>query len=345
MTRRLGDLAVLAGAELRGNADLPVSGVATLANAGEGHITFLANPKYRTQLATTNASAVILDSDSASDWSGPALLTPNPYLVYARVAAAFEARPALPAGVDPTATVDESARIAKSAAIASGVVIGANADIGEGVEIGPNTVVGENCRIGPESRLAANVTLYHAVEIGARCILHSGAVIGADGFGQAPDGDGRWEKVPQLGTVRIGDDVEVGANTTIDRGALDDTVIGEGVKLDNQIQVAHNVRIGAHTAIAGATAIAGSTHIGRHCMIAGGVGISGHLEIADGVTVLAMTFVTHSIRTKGTYAGSHPIEDVRSWRKNSARIRQLDELARRVQALERKLDRGKEDNE
>ena len=345
MTRRLGDLAVVAGATLRGDAEVPITGVATLANAGDGQIAFLANPKYRSQLASSNAAAVILDAESAGDWSGPALVTANPYLAYARVAAEFEQRPEWPVGVHPSAVIDEKANVAASARLGAGVMVGAHAEIGEHVEIGANCVIGEASRIGPHTRLAANVTLYHSVVIGSRCLLHSGAVIGADGFGQAPDGAGGWHKVPQLGGVRIEDDVEVGANTTIDRGALDDTLIGHGVKLDNQIQVGHNVVIGSGTAIAGATAIAGSTRIGRQCMIAGGVGIAGHLEIADGVTVLAMSFVTHSIREKGIYAGSHPIEDVRSWRRNSARLRRLDELARRVAALENQLNGGKQEDE
>lgn len=345
MTRRLGDLAVVAGATLRGDAEVPIIGVATLASAGDGQIAFLANPKYRSQLADSAAAAVILDAESAAGWSGPALVAENPYLAYARVAAEFDQRPELPAGIHPSAVIHADATVASTARIAAGVVVNAHAEIGEHVEIGANCVIGDACRIGPHTRLAANVTLYHSVVIGSRCLLHSGVVIGADGFGQAPDGKGGWEKVPQLGSVRIEDDVEIGANTTVDRGALDDTVIGQGVKLDNQIQIAHNVVIGSGTAIAGATAIAGSTRIGRQCMIAGGVGIAGHLEIADGVTVLAMTFVTHSIRSKGTYAGSHPIEDVRSWRKNSARLRRLDELARRVDALEKQLNGGKQADE
>lgn len=340
MSRRLGELAEITGAELRGDSDLPISGVATLANAGDGQIAFLANPKYRSQLASSKASAVILDPESAAEWNGAALVTPNPYLAYARVAGEFDKRPRARPGIGAGAVVDPGARVAESASIAANAVIGANVVIGENVEIAANCVIGDDCELGAGTRLAANVTLYHGVRIGADCLLHSGAVVGADGFGQAPTADGEWTKVPQLGGVQIGDGVEIGANTTVDRGALEDTVIEDGVKLDNQIQVAHNVRIGAHTAIAGATAIAGSTVIGRHCMIAGGVGIAGHLEIADGVTILAMTLVTHSIGKKGVYAGSHPIDDVKSWRRNSARLRKLDELARRVQALEKQLDRG-----
>ncbi|MDX1443411.1 MAG: UDP-3-O-(3-hydroxymyristoyl)glucosamine N-acyltransferase [Gammaproteobacteria bacterium] len=344
--QRLGDLATLCGAELRGEPDMVITGIATLGSAGSGEIAFLANPKYRAYLADTRASAVIIDAESADGWDGPALITPNPYLAYARVAAAFETRQVPSPGIADTACVADSAVIDETAAVGPGVVIAANVRIGPKVEVGANCVIGENSRLGPETRLAANVTVYHGVIIGARCLVHSGAVIGADGFGQAPDGEGRWEKVPQLGGVRIGDDVEIGANTTIDRGALDDTVIEDGVKLDNQIQIAHNVHIGAHTVMAGAAGVSGSTRIGRHCMIGGGAAFAGHLEIVDGVTVLAMSFVTHSLKEKGTYAGVHPIDDVRSWRKNSARLRNLDELARRVKALEKQLsDKGKQGNE
>jgi UDP-3-O-[3-hydroxymyristoyl] glucosamine N-acyltransferase len=353
MMRTLGELATLCGAELRGDAGLEIRGVATLANATSEQVAFLANPKYQSQLAGTRAAAVILDPVMAADWSGAALVSQNPYLAYARVAGAFERREPIPPGVHATACVASDARIAGSARIGPGVVIGSGTEIGDNVEIGANCVIAEKCLIGATTRLAANVTLYDHVVIGSRCLLHSGVVVGADGFGHAPVepvepvgpvGESSWEKVPQLGAVRIGDDVEIGANTTIDRGALDDTIIETGVRLDNLIQVAHNVHIGAHTAIAGTTAIAGSTRIGSHCMIAGGVGIAGHLEIASGVTILARTLVTHSIREKGVYAGSHPMEEVHAWRKNNARLRRLDELARRVAALEKQvMNRGKAD--
>lgn len=337
----LGKLAEAAGCEIDGDAALEIQGVATLANASAGDISFLANPRYRSQLANTRASAVILSPDDAAHFSGAKLISRNPYLSYARVAGCFSAEPDAVPGIHPSATVDPAARVSRSARIAAGAVVDAGAEIGEHVFVGPNCWVGSNSRIGTGTRLVANVSIAGGVSIGARCLLHSGVVTGADGFGLARDGE-RWVKVPQLGGVRIGDDVEIGANTTIDRGALEDTVIENGVKLDNQIQVAHNVRIGAHTAIAGCTAIAGSSIIGKRCMIAGGVGIAGHLEIADDVTVLAMTLVTHSIREKGVYSGSHPMEEVGQWRRNSARLRQLDELAKRVRELEKKLKKGGE---
>ncbi len=342
MSHTLGQLAELAGAQLRGPSELPISGVATLASAKAEHIGFLANPKYREQLSATRAGAVILSAADAEAWNGPALITANPYLAFAKVASCFAPDDALPAGIHAGAAVHAEAMVDPSARIGPGAVVGAGARIGAGVTVGPNCSIENGAVIGENSVLVANVVLCRGVSVGRRCLLHPGVVIGADGFGQARDGE-RWAKVPQLGSVRIGDDVEIGANTTVDRGALEDTVIGNGVKLDNQIQVAHNVRIGEHTAVAGCTAIAGSTVIGRRCMIAGGVGIAGHLEIADDVTVLAMTLVTHSIRAKGVYAGSHPMQDVKSWRRNGARLRQLDELARRVRHLEKKLGKGEDD--
>ena len=341
MQRTLGELAKAARADLRGAADFVLTGVGTLAAAGPNEIAFLANAKYRSQLKTTRAGAMILSANDADAWKGPALVTANPYLAYARVAACF-APTETSTGVDPSAVIHPDAVVETGASIGPGAFVGRNAHIATGATIGPGCIVERDVQVGPRSRLVANVTLCHGVSVGADCLLHPGVVVGGDGFGQARDGE-RWVKVPQLGSVHIGDDVEIGANTTIDRGALDDTVIENGVKLDNQIQVAHNVRIGANTAIAGCTAIAGSTTIGKRCMIAGGVGIAGHLDIADDVTVLAMTFVTHDIREKGVYAGSHPMEDVRSWRRNSARLRNLDELARRVQQLEKRFKEGEDD--
>lgn len=342
MERTLGQLAALTGARLRGPEGVVVTGVATLANAGSSQIGFLANPKYREQLRRTRAAAVIISTDDEPLWAGPALITANPYLVFARVAASFSTEELPAPGIHSSAVIDSAARIDAGASIAAGTYVGPDADIAADAVIGPNCVVAAGASVGAGSRLVANVTLCTGVEIGSRCLLHPGVVIGADGFGQARDGE-RWVKVPQLGSVRIGNDVEIGANTTVDRGALENTVIEHGVRLDNQIQVAHNVRIGENTVIAGCTAIAGSSVIGKRCMIAGGVGIAGHLEIADDVTVLAMTLVTHSIREKGVYSGSHPMEDVKAWRKNSARLRQLDDLAKRLQRLEKQMKQGKEE--
>lgn len=332
----LAELAQRCAGKVTGDAGTRIQRVATLQNAKPGDIAFLANPHYRRYLSTTRASAVIVSASDADACPAPTLVVANPYLAYARVAELLA--PARPSrkGVDPAAHVDSTAQIHAEAWVGPGAVVAANVVVERGAEVGPNCVVLEGARVGEGSRLIAGVTLCAGVSIGKRGILHPGVVIGADGFGIARDGT-VWVKVPQLGSVKIGDDVEIGANTTIDRGALEDTVIEDGVKLDNQIQVAHNVLIGAHTAIAGCTAIAGSTAIGKRCMIAGGAGIAGHLEICDDVVVTAMTFVTHSIRRAGVYSGSLPIDDAAKWRKNSVRFRQLDEIARRLAMVEKKL--------
>ncbi len=346
MAMTLGELAAKIGARLRGDASLPVTGVATLAAASDGQVSFLANSKYHDALRQTRASAVILSEADAANWQGNALISANPYLAFAKASSCFAPEDDAEPGIHPLAVVHPTASIHATASIGAGCVIGADAVIGASARIGANCSIERGASVGEGTRLYPNVVLCRDVVIGARCILHPGVVIGADGFGQARDGEG-WFKVPQLGSVRIGDDVEIGANTTVDRGALDDTIIENGVKLDNQIQVAHNVRIGAHTAIAGCTAIAGSARIGRRCMIGGAVGIVGHLEIADDVTVLAMTLVSHSIHKAGVYSGSHPIEEVGQWRRNSARLRQLDELARKVRRLEQRLRalEGDKDND
>jgi UDP-3-O-[3-hydroxymyristoyl] glucosamine N-acyltransferase len=332
----LAELAARCGGEVRGDGGVRLRGVATIQNAGPGSIAFLANPHYRKYLAGTGASALILAPADAAECRVPALVTANPYLLYARVATLLAPPPPARSGVHPAAHVDPAAQVAMDAWVGPGAVVEAGAEVASRASIGPNCTVMEGAKVGEGSRLVANVILCHHVSLGKRALLHPGAVIGADGFGIAPDKAG-WVKVPQLGSVRIGDDVEIGANTTVDRGALEDTVIEDGVKLDNQIQVAHNVRIGAHTAVAGCTAIAGSAVIGKRCMIAGGAGITGHIEICDDVTVTAMTLVSHSITEPGVYSGSLPVDTQKQWRKNSVRFRQLDAMARRLAELEKKL--------
>jgi UDP-3-O-[3-hydroxymyristoyl] glucosamine N-acyltransferase len=325
-------LAELAGRfalELRGDGTREIRGVATLAQAGPDALAFLANPRYRRDLALTAAGAVVLHPDEAAQCPGDALLSRNPYADYARIATLFEAPVAATAGIHPSAVVDPTAQVDPTASVGPLVVIGARSRIAAGAIIGPGSVIGEECRVGAGSRLVARVTLVLRVRLGARVLIHPGAVLGADGFGLAQD-RGRWVKVPQLGGVVVGDDCEIGANTTIDRGALDDTVLEDDVRLDNQIQIGHNVVIGAHTAMAGCTAVAGSTRIGRHCLIAGGVGIAGHLQIGDRVTLTAMSLVTRSLEGPGEYSSGLPIQDSRSWRRNAARFRQLDELARQL---------------
>ncbi len=309
--------------ELVGDGTLAVERVGTLSGAAPGALTFLANPRYRDQLAGTVATAVVLARGDLAACPVAALVATDPYLAYARIAALLYPAPHSTSGIDPTASIAAYAKVANDAAIGPRAVIGAGAVIGARAVVGPGAVVGEGSVVGEDSRLEANVTLYPGVTLGRRCLIHSGAVIGADGFGMAPSPQG-WVKVPQVGGVRIGDDVEIGANTTVDRGAIEDTVIGDGVKLDNQIQIGHNCVIGAHTAIAGCTAIAGSTTIGQRCMIAGGVGIVGHIVIVDDVVVTARTFVTHAIPEKGVYSGALGFAEQRLWQRRVARFRRLD---------------------
>ena len=316
------------GLGLRGEPGLRVSRVATLSHADPGSLSFLANPHYRKQMESTRATAVLVTPEDAQACPVAALIDPNPYLAYARIAELLHPQaPAAAAGIHPSAVVAADARIAASATVGPLSVIEGGAEIGERVFVGPGCIVHRGARVGADTRLTARVTLCAAVRIGQRCILHPGAVVGSDGFGFAPDG-GRWVKVPQVGSVQVGDDVEIGANTTIDRGAIDDTVVEEGVKLDNQIQVGHNVTIGAHTAIAGCVGISGSSSIGRRCMIGGGVGIAGHLTIADDVVLTGYTLVTGSIKSSGSYSSGMPAVESRMWRRMVARLRRLERKER-----------------
>jgi UDP-3-O-[3-hydroxymyristoyl] glucosamine N-acyltransferase len=329
----LGQLAEATGLPLRGDAQTEIRGLASLASAGPGELSFLANPRYARHLATTRAAAVILRPEQSTDYHGNALLADDPYVAYVRAAAFLNPAPAVVPGIHRSAVVAESARVAASAAVGPCAVIGASARIGEAAGIGPGCVIGEGAVVGRGSRLAANVTLCAGTVIGERALLHPGVVIGADGFGLAND-DGKWLKIPQLGRVVIGNDVEIGANSCIDRGALDDTLIGDGVKIDNLVQIGHNVRIGAHTAIAGCAVIAGSVTIGSRCMIGGASALAGHIELADDVVISGMSGVPNSIRQAGVYSGGVPISDNRTWRRNMSRLRHLDELWRKVRALE-----------
>ena len=330
----LGELVERLGGTLEGPEDARISGVGTLAASGPGALSFLSNSLYRSQLSSTRAGCVVLRAEDAAHCPVPAIVTDDPYLYYARAAALIlPERPVAP-GLHPSAVVDASARIDGSAWVGPNAVVGAGAEVGPGASIGPGCVIGEGVRIGADSRLSANVTVIAGARMGSRCLLHPGVVIGGDGFGiaRAPE---RWIKVPQLGSVEIGDDVEIGANTAVDRGAIENTVIEDGVKLDNLIQVGHNVRIGAHTVIAGCTGISGSARIGARCMIAGQVGIAGHISIADDTLIMGKCVVSHSITEPGGhFSGALPMEESRKWRRNSARFKNLDELARRVARLE-----------
>ncbi len=336
MTLTLAELVDRLGGELLGDGTRTIRQIAPLDRATADEIGFVAQTKYLAQLADTGAGAVILPPDARDACELPRIVTPNPYLYFARVSALLNPPPRPPAGVHPTATVAPDAQVAANASVGSGAVIGAGARVGARSVIGPNCVLGDGVTVGADCLLHANVTVYHGCEIGHRVILHSGCVIGSDGFGFAPN-DGQWEKIPQIGRVRIGDDVEIGACTTIDRGALEDTVIEDGVKLDNLIQVAHNVTIGAHSAIAACTGIAGSTKIGRHCTIGGAAMIFGHIEIADGTRISTNTLITKSLPRPGTYTSALPFSEHEVWQKNAVHMRNLDKLVQRVKELEKKL--------
>ncbi|MFZ0497938.1 MAG: UDP-3-O-(3-hydroxymyristoyl)glucosamine N-acyltransferase [Steroidobacteraceae bacterium] len=335
----LGELAVRFGCELRGDPDVRVDRVATLAQADSHCLAFLANPHYRHQVATTGAGAVVLDAASAKDCATAALVCENPHATYARMAAVLHPFPAAPPGTHPSAVIAPGARIDPTAHVGALSVVGEGAVIGPRALIGPQCLVEEGATLAEDVRLTARVTVCHRVEIGARTVIQPGAVIGADGFGFAQE-RGRWIKVPQTGTVRVGPDVEIGANTTIDRGAIDDTVIEEGVKLDNLIMIAHNVRVGAHSALAACVGISGSTSVGRRCMIGGQVGIGGHLTISDDVVITGCTMVSHSIPRPGVYSGGIPLEEAHVWRRLVARFKRLDSLATRLKALERNTAPG-----
>jgi UDP-3-O-[3-hydroxymyristoyl] glucosamine N-acyltransferase len=318
----LGELAVRFGLELRGDPDLRVSRVATLHQASLGSLSFLANSRYRKHLASTQAVAVVVGPDDVQACPVAALIDPNPYLAYARIATLLYPTPPPVPGIHPSAVVAAGARIAASASVGPLCVIEDGAQVGERARVGAGCTLFADARVGDDTCLMSRVTLYAAVVVGRRCLLHSGAVVGADGFGFAPD-SGTWFKVPQVGSVRIGDDVEIGANTTIDRGAIDDTIVEDGVKLDNQIQVGHNVVIGAHTAIAACTGISGSTTIGQRCMIGGMVGFAGHLTIADDVVVTGCSLVSASIRQAGSYSSGMPTVETRAWRRMVAHLRRF----------------------
>src|SRR5688572_26508845 len=307
----LAQIATQLGGRVAGDPGVLIRQVGSLERAGRGQIAFLANPKFRSQLDSTGASAVILGAEAEGYTELPRIVCDQPYVYFARVSQLFNPRTTQAAGVHP------------SASVAPGAKLGAR------VSIGPGCAIGEDAEIGDDSCLYPGVVVYPGCRIGPRAIIHSGAVIGADGFGIASDA-GRWVKIPQIGGVVIGADVEIGANTTIDRGALDDTVVGDGVKLDNQVQIGHNVVIGAHTVIAGCTGISGSVTIGRDCMIGGGVGIVGHLSICDGVTISGYSFVTKSIVKPGTYTSGTPAMPHAEWLRNSVHLRHLDEIVRRM---------------
>ncbi len=327
MAMTLGEIAIRYGLELAGDPGQSVDGVAALGAAMPGKLTFCTGAKYRKALKSTRATAVVLPRELSADCPVAALISPRPYASYARIAAGLHPPAAVVAGRAPGAQVEPTARVSDSAWIGPNAVVGAGAVIGERCSIGPNCVIGEGARLGDDCRLHAGAAVCHGVSIGARCELKPGAVVGSEGFGFAADEDG-YVKVPQLGGVRVGNDVEVGANTTIDRGTIEDTVIGDGVKLDNQVQVGHNCRIGAHTVIAGCVGISGSSIIGSRCMIGGAVGIAGHLEIGDDVAVTGFSMVSHSLPGPGVYSSGIPAVETAQWRRTVARLRRLESRRR-----------------
>jgi len=340
----LADLAKAIDAELIGNGNATISGVATLERAQPHHLSFLSNPRYRPQLAHTKAGAVIVSDSDRDGTQVPRLVVRNAYASYAKAAQLLHPEKRPKPGVHPSAVIDPTAHIPADCSIGPHTSVGAETRLYEGVVLGAGVRIGNGVEVGAGSLLHDGVTIYDACSVGQRCIFHSGVVIGADGFGMAWSGSS-WIKIPQIGRVVIGNDVEVGANTTIDRGALDDTIIEDGVKLDNLIQIAHNVRIGAHTVIAGCTGISGSTHVGKGCRIGGGVGIVGHVDICDGTTISGFSLITKSITEPGVYTSSIPSQPHRTWMNTLAALRSLPELTKTMNALKRKYNDTSEDGQ
>jgi UDP-3-O-[3-hydroxymyristoyl] glucosamine N-acyltransferase len=334
---KLGQLAEFLGATVSGDPEKIITGLATLQEAGPAQLSFLANPQYRKFLPDSHAGAVLLKAADAEGFQGDALIVPDPYLAYARISHLFDPKPRASAGVHPSAVIAADAQVDAAASVGPFAVVESGARIAAGVTIGAHCFIGARCEIGEGGWLAPRVTLYHDVRIGKRVVIQSGAVLGGEGFGFANE-KGVWQKIAQIGGVSIGDDVEIGVNTAVDRGALADTVIGNGVKLDNQIQIAHNVQIGDNTAMAACVGISGSSKIGKNCMLAGGVGLVGHIEICDGVFITGMTMVTHSITEPGAYSSGTAMQPAAEWRKSAARLRQLDDMARRLKQVEKHVE-------
>ncbi|WP_413701408.1 UDP-3-O-(3-hydroxymyristoyl)glucosamine N-acyltransferase [Psychromonas sp. KJ10-10] len=336
MKQTLAQLAKLLGAQLVGDPTLEISKLATFDSASAGDITFVSDKKLLTQLERCHASAIVLPTAIMEGYQGNALFMDNPYVGYAMLASIFDTTPNLSANIASSACIDKSATIGNNVAIADNVVIGANVEIGDNCQIFANVVIGQQTKINKNSKIYPNVTVYHDCVIGERVIIHANTVIGSDGFGNAPY-QGKWVKIPQIGAVIIGDDVEIGSSTTIDRGALSNTIISDGVKIDNQCQIAHNVVIGAHTAIAGGSNIAGSTKIGKSCIIGGSVAMNGHLSITDNVVITGDSMVMRDVTEAGIYSSGVPAVDNKQWRKNTAHTLKIGDLFKRVKQLEQQL--------
>ncbi len=334
MSYTLTEIAQQIGATVKGDGNFSVSSLATLATAKNDQIAFLANSKYQSQLQTTQAGVVILAPDMADNCQTNALIMDNPYIGYALVAKLMDTTPTPATDIHPSAVIDASAQLGSNVAIGANAVIESGVILGDNVVIGAGCFIGKNSQIGANTKLWANISVYHQCIIGENCLIQANTVIGADGFGYAPH-QGQWHKIPQLGRVIIGDNVEIGASTTIDRGALEDTVVEDGCIIDNQVQIAHNVRVGAHTAIAGCTVVAGSTTIGKNCTIGGMSAINGHIDICDQVLITGMSMVTKQITKPGVYSSGIPAQSNKDWHKMNARIRKLDQLAKKVSQLEK----------
>lgn len=337
MTYTLTEITARFGGELIGQ-DTVIAAVAPAAQARADEITFLANPKYRQEVSDSQAAAIIVSTKAAEHFPGRTLIiTADPYLYFAKVARLFHPIQAAQPGIHPSAVIESSATVPASCEIGTNVYIGANTVLGERCRILANSVIEHSCTIGDETVLHPNVTVYHGCTLGQRVEIHSGSIIGADGFGLAFAGDS-WFKIPQTGAVTLGDDVEIGANTTIDRGAMNDTRIGRGSKIDNLVQIAHNCEIGEHTVIAACTGISGSTKIGSYCILGGGVGTVGHIEIADKTTIGGGTSITHSIKESGShYASIYPTQTHKEWARNAVHIKNLHEMHKRIKDLEAAL--------
>jgi len=335
--KTLEELAQLQQLTYQGDGQVKLRKVATLEHATASDISFLANPNYKKHLNNTQAGAVILTAGMAKEFSGNALISENPYVTFAHIANLFNPKQPLQCGTHATACVSPSAYLSDEISVAAFSVIGERVTVKSGTQIDPHVVLGNDVVIGHDCHIKSGVKIESGCVLGDRVIVHPGAVIGADGFGLARDQSG-WVKIPQTGHVVIGDDCEIGANTTVDRGAIEPTRLGKDVRLDNQIQIGHNVSIGDHTVIAGCTAVAGSAVIGKNCLIGGGVGIVGHIKLCDGVTIQAMALVTHSINKPGSYSSVPPLQTTNEWRKNAVRSRQLDKIVRKVNQMEKKLN-------
>jgi UDP-3-O-[3-hydroxymyristoyl] glucosamine N-acyltransferase len=333
----LAELAAITGGELYGDGETVITAVAAMDKAGEGDITFLSNSKYRKHLSECAASVVMVKDTERELCTTNVLVVNDPYLAYARVAQALDTTPKPAERVHSSAVIADNVILGENVSIGANAVIESGVTLGDNVSIGAGCFIGKNATIGADTRLWANVSIYHEVQLGESCLIQANTVIGSDGFGYAND-KGEWVKIPQVGTVRIGNRVEIGAGTTIDRGALDDTVIEDNVIIDNQMQIAHNVHIGYGTAMAGGTIVAGSTKIGKYCIIGGGTVINGHIEIADGVTITGMGMVMRGIDEKGMYSSGIPLQPNKEWRKTAARVHRIDDMNKRLKAIEKKLE-------